>query len=1196
MARSSLAPNKEWKRRSKPRVPQVAAAVPPRTHESLLDSALEEFDADEDEDEDDGGAQENSRRRATLLDDVLDEFDGEVAEELNGKAEARPETDAQHPKEPMSPDLDAMLDDALSEFDKEEEDDGGLEVGGEAGASSEEEEEEEEEEGEEEEEDRGAAAATPSPSRSEDALLAEAREARRREANLRQRVAKRRDRAARRRNLNGGLQRRHRIYEMAPDQATQLKSELLERAERETEEESGEQLLMDLDKVSAEVSIARGAVEEIQRHQKDLKRQLSAIDKANRMRRPRSSKRKNAAISIDADTAALAAAEKERHGSSPLTQRAEDHDGGDPGVGAKEDAPLGAAEADVKSSGHGDSAATKGSVGLGGSMATDKHTEGLVHQLENLQPQLFEAKEVLEMLTGRRAALLRRQKELAESSEPSDTRMKSKPAALTTATTIDGDSRGANDDAAQSVTRDAVTDEAAQHTGNLRRIFSKRTTEILSSMWGRRPLVFERKRKVESQKRRKMLTLLRQAGLTEEEALLAAEKASARLAKGAGSSTVPQEERDGPPSPRSAWEERDEENAKVSTSASGDNETLDIAKAKAEARQRRNRVEGEAPVAGDPADTAKLLRGVTSSRPFSRPGDATGDGVTREENERIDWQTLADELTLMPADVLARQRRNESEQREKAAKSELKRKGRTVAFAGETDTLTFNKEAPTQQIVDIKEKGSLSSEMLQPSSQEINEEDGGETVASGEDGADGEEDATEDDDEMNLHLSLDRLEKTPVGSDLHALWRGALPSERDWDSLEMKLPDLAAIELDEERQVFDMLRSHAPVEGMVLLEMGLMPDKMREFAISAHAFVRFWAPNRRIFVKERCFRDTKSNEFVMMLCCALRDVHIAHLASVLSVLWLFTLLPDHRRTVLRDGAVGAVTKRLRRHKGKFRAVELSALTLVCTVLWSPDRALLKKKRRAQKEREKKRRAEVRRAEEQEQLANEERVEMQRAEKQRLDRSGVSDVMESAKGSINAPGVVQQAVPRENASMAKRVNEIDKIDDGGGEVLLEKTTSELNLISPSSKDKREKTRESSTEEHPRAVVREDDPPLSVPSEASTKPSDDYDAARHSRGREKSSVALPNDNFIDDEVGRAALAAKEKRRAARDLRRKRRNEERARRQAPPEAAPSQVSSPKEEKVEAKKGPLNYSGFVGELPEEVGWHGRKWNRPRH
>ena len=103
-----------------------------------------------------------------------------------------------------------------------------------------------------------------------------------------------------------------------------------------------------------------------------------------------------------------------------------------------------------------------------------------------------------------------------------------------------------------------------------------------------------------------------------------------------------------------------------------------------------------------------------------------------------------------------------------------------------------------------------------------------------------------------------------------------------------------------------------------------------------------------------------------MLCCALRDVHIAHLASVLSVLWLFTLLPDHRRTVLRDGAVGAVTKRLRRHKGKFRAVELSALTLVCTVLWSPDRALLKKKRRAQKEREKKRRAEVRRAEEQEQ--------------------------------------------------------------------------------------------------------------------------------------------------------------------------------------------------------------------------------------
>ena len=128
-------------------------------------------------------------------------------------------------------------------------------------------------------------------------------------------------------------------------------------------------------------------------------------------------------------------------------------------------------------------------------------------------------------------------------------------------------------------------------------------------MWGRRPLVFERKRKVESQKRRKMLTLLRQAGLTEEEALLAAEKASARLAKGAGSSTVPQEERDGPPSPRSAWEERDEENARVSTSASGDNETLDIAKAKAEARQRRNRVEGEAPVWGIPRIQQSSLGG-----------------------------------------------------------------------------------------------------------------------------------------------------------------------------------------------------------------------------------------------------------------------------------------------------------------------------------------------------------------------------------------------------------------------------------------------------------------------------------------------------------------------------------------------------------------------------------------------------------
>ena len=70
-----------------------------------------------------------------------------------------------------------------------------------------------------------------------------------------------------------------------------------------------------------------------------------------------------------------------------------------------------------------------------------------------------------------------------------------------------------------------------------------------------------------------------------------------------------------------------------------------------------------------------------------------------------------------------------------------------------------------------------------------------------------------------------------------------------------ELPELIVGEVEEEEEVYRILASQKPVEGMVMLNLALRPDRLREFAVVAHAFVRFWGPRRNGFVRERSFRD-----------------------------------------------------------------------------------------------------------------------------------------------------------------------------------------------------------------------------------------------------------------------------------------------------------------------------------------------------
>ena len=78
-----------------------------------------------------------------------------------------------------------------------------------------------------------------------------------------------------------------------------------------------------------------------------------------------------------------------------------------------------------------------------------------------------------------------------------------------------------------------------------------------------------------------------------------------------------------------------------------------------------------------------------------------------------------------------------------------------------------------------------------------------------------------------------------------------------------ELPELVVGEVEEEEEIYRILASQKPVEGLVMLNLALRPDRLREFAVVAHAFVRFWGPRRNGFVRERSFRDlVTSHELV----------------------------------------------------------------------------------------------------------------------------------------------------------------------------------------------------------------------------------------------------------------------------------------------------------------------------------------------
>jgi hypothetical protein len=1047
-----------WQRRSK-RLP--SKSILPTTRNGLLEQALNEFEEEEDEEGIQKSKSEMEKKGEALLDQVLDEFDQEVVEETKMGANGIISS---------APDLDTILDDALDEFDFEEEFD--LEVGGESSSNL------NDTDGRNQEVTERIESKSKNHADAQPVAASNATESRRRVSSMRQRAFERRDRAARRRRLQSAPKRQHRIYEMAPDQAAHMKTELLEQAERDKQEENGEQILMELDKISAEVSIARGAVEEIQRHQKKLKRQLSDIKKANRIRRPRCEKSISSNSTADTNTAEdKKESEEESNGSAVIE--------------SFQIASSATVEKDKRKTSR---------LSLGASQqssSSDKHSEGLLNELQILQPQLAEAKEVLEVLSRRRANLLERQKILAAGeTQPPDKEATSK---VGLKSFFKGE-RGKTSSLEKSVVHHGVTDEAAQHTGSLRRTFSTRATEVLSSLWHKRPLLAERQRKNEANKTRKMINLLRQAGLTEEEAFLTAKKANSRKEASSGLSVSFEEDKMGPPSPRSAWEERDDERRKISEHSAEKNVHLDTSKGKAEADWRLG--SSRPPPAVDTLDNSTISEAhpTFSGRDFRNNWKING---------TVNWKALADELTLIPADELAKQRKSERDQRARivrlAGSKHGQRGEQNVAFASEVDMLQFDNDQPPKVLAGEKFSEQLLkplAEFSKPSLSDASCEIVSNSAAKEEDTElqnfeDAERDVGENDD-LSLHLSLESLERSAVGGDLHALWRGALPSERDWEQVVMKLPELAAVELDDERQVFDMLRSHAPVEGMMLLEMSLAPNSMRDFAIAAHAFIRFWSPSRRYFVKERCFRDIKSSDFVTMLCCALRDVHVAHLASVLSVLWLFTLIPEHRRAVLRDGAVGAVVGRLHRHTGQFRAVELSALTLVCTVLWSPDASLLRKKRRMVKIRGK--------------LTQTEEQQNHEIEVKEEKSSLAADVASNHE----KPNLVTESASLEES----REVSIDE-GDNSGQSNASSSNNVLNLVSESTITTI--IEESNTE--------------------NIEAGRDNDVRSAITGPLSPVAPARIENLLLDDVGRVAFEAKAKKRAAKELRQKRRNEQRA-----------------------------------------------------
>ena len=190
--------------------------------------------------------------------------------------------------------------------------------------------------------------------------------------------------------------------------------------------------------------------------------------------------------------------------------------------------------------------------------------------------------------------------------------------------------------------------------------------------------------------------------------------------------------------------------------------------------------------------------------------------------------------------------------------------------------------------------------------------------------------------------------------------------------------------------------------------------------------------------------------------------------------------------------------RLHRHNGQFRAVELSALTLVCTVLWSPDASILRKKRRMVKLR-----GTLSQTEEQQNHEKEAKEE------------------KSSLSSDNASNHEKPNLVTEFASLEEsREVPIDE-GDNSGKSKASSGNNGLNLISESTMTTI--VEESGTE--------------------NIEAGHDNDVRSAITGPLSPVAPARIENLLLDDLGRVAFETKARKRAAKELRQKRRNERRA-----------------------------------------------------
>lgn len=144
--------------------------------------------------------------------------------------------------------------------------------------------------------------------------------------------------------------------------------------------------------------------------------------------------------------------------------------------------------------------------------------------------------------------------------------------------------------------------------------------------------------------------------------------------------------------------------------------------------------------------------------------------------------------------------------------------------------------------------------------------------------------------------------------------------------------------------MFEVLTS-APSDCLDLLLSALVPGRLKDFAVAAHAFARFWPSRRRLLSRqlkeptanvssESCFNPRAAlmptifiQALAALLCCAARDAHADFLPAVASTLAFLFLSSELRASMIRSGIISTLCARYSQDKSG------ASRSILCSLLW-----------------------------------------------------------------------------------------------------------------------------------------------------------------------------------------------------------------------------------------------------------------------